>query len=198
VKTKFIFVHLALMAFLVSCQPAAPVPPIALAGEVETRVAASIYADQTATADTANVRATLTAIVPHPTDVPPAATPTPNTFNVSIPASACWMNSELNVITGQTVIISASGIVNTWSGKEISNGDPNGQPRNMCGAIECPLQGANYGALIGRLDDLETFLVGTEFEFTATKDGQLYFTVNDWECSDNSGTFELTITIEQP
>jgi hypothetical protein len=181
-----------LLIFLASCQPATPTTLPTPLGQMETQVAATIYADQTSTATAKQAaEAVLTASIPSLTPTPAASI-----FNVSIPASACWMNSEVNVITGQTVVISASGIVNTWSGKEISNGDPNGQPRNMCGAIECPLQGANYGALIGRLDDLETFLVGTEFEFTATKDGQLYFTVNDWECSDNSGTFELTITIE--
>lgn len=191
-KIKIPLILPFLLIFLASCWPATPTALPTPLGQMETQVAASIYADQTSTAIAEQaVEATLTAAVPSLT-----STPTASIFNVSIPASACWMNSEVNVITGQTVVISASGIVNTWSGKEISNGDPNGQPRNMCGAIECPLQGANYGALIGRLEDLETFLVGTETEFTATKDGQLYFTVNDWECADNSGTFELTITIE--
>ncbi|MBI2333038.1 MAG: hypothetical protein HYU84_12930 [Chloroflexi bacterium] len=117
-------------------------------------------------------------------------------FSVSVPASACWTSSGVNVLAGQRVGITASGTVNTWNGNAISYGDPNGQPENICAETVCPLQGTGYGALVGRLENLKPFLVGTAVEFTATNDGQLYFTVNDWECSDNSGTFELVITIE--
>lgn len=189
-KKNIVTVLVVFLVLLVSCQLSTPAP----AQPSATDVAATIYADQTSTASAQSARATLTAIAPA------AASPTPvqpdNVFDVIVPASACWMNSGVEVKTGQTVTITASGIVNTWGGNEISNGDPNGQPKNMCGAIECPLQGANYGALIGRLEDLKSFLVGTDFQLTATKDGQLYFTVNDWECGDNSGEFELTITVD--
>jgi hypothetical protein len=51
-----------------------------------------------------------------------------------------------------------------------------------------------YGALIGRLEDLPTFFVGTMLRFAAAMDGQLYFTVNDWQCEDNSGAFNIVIT----
>ena len=91
--------------------------------------------------------------------------------------------------------IVASGTASTYEGHEGSNGGPNGQTY-MCGAIECPLQGEMYGALIGRIEDLEPFFVGRYMEFLAAGDGQLYFTINDWKCDDNSGTFELVITIQ--
>jgi hypothetical protein len=156
-------------------------------------VAATIYTDQTSTAVAEQAeKATLTAAVPLPTFTL-EATPTPNAFHLSLPGSACWMNSEIIVRAGQTVVIRASGEINTWGGREGSSGNPNGQT-GICGAIQCPLQGVGYGALIGRLEDLPTFFVGTMLRFTATKDGQLYFTVNDWQCDDNSGVFELLIT----
>jgi hypothetical protein len=103
------------------------------------------------------------------------------------------MNSEISLRAGQTVVIRASGEVNTWDGRAGSSGNPNGQA-GICGAIQCPLQGVGYGALIGRLEDLPTFLVGTMLRYTASTDGQLYFTVNDWKCEDNSGVFEVLIT----
>ena len=162
---------------LAACQSAAP-SPTSTPQSTDTPIPTS-----TATA------------TPKPTNTPIPPTPTETVFNFSLPASACWVTSEVSVLTGQTVSITASGIVNTWGGNEISNGDPNGQSANMCGAIECPLQGANYGALIGRLEDLQPFLVGTKFEFTTTKDGELYFTVNDWECSDNSGHFDIVVEV---
>lgn len=91
------------------------------------------------------------------------------------------------------MVIWAFGQVNTWDGRAGSSGGSNGQS-GVCGAIQCPLQGVGYGALIGRVEDQPTFLVGTMLRFTATKDGQFYFTVNDWECEDNSGVFDILVT----
>ncbi len=190
-KTNFVIVNLILILFLASCQPAAPTAIPTSAGQLETQVAASIYANHTATAVAEQaVNATLTAAVPASSPTPEAAI-----FDVLIPASGCWVNSEVTVTTGQKVIISASGIINTWGGKDGSNSDPNGQ-ESICGAIECPVQGVGYGALVGRLEDQKAFFVGTELEYTSTADGQLYFSVNDWECEDNNGTFILSVTVE--
>lgn len=194
-KTKFLLVLSILMTVLAACQPAiaTPVSTPTSPGQMETMVAATINMGQTSTAAAEQAeQATLTAAVPTPTDTP-EATPTPNAFRFSLPGSACWMNSAIGVRAGQTVVIRASGEINTWGGRAGSGGGPNGQ-RGICGAIQCPLQGVGYGALIARLEDLPTFFVGTTLRFTATKDGQLYFTVNDWECEDNSGVFELLIT----
>lgn len=194
-KTKILSAGSILIAFLASCQSAIATPKSTLTppGQMETQVASTIYADQTSMAIAEQAeKATVTAAVPSPTDTP-EATPTPNAFHFSLPANACWMNSEVSVHMGQTVVIRASGVVNTWDGREGSNGDPNGQA-GLCGAIQCPLQGAGYGALIGRLEDLPTFFVGSTLRFTATRDGQLYFTVNDWECDDNSGVFDILIS----
>ena len=173
---------------------------------METKVAATIYADVTATASILIANQTSTAAVNRSpfqaaltADALTAAvrmlTPTAAVFNVSVPAGACWMNSGIDVHTGQRVTMAASGIVNTYGGRDGSSNDPNGQ-NGVCGAIQCPLQGTGYGALIGRVDDGMTFLVGTKLDFVPTRDGQLHFTVNDWECDDNSGTFDLTVRVE--
>ena len=53
----------------------------------------------------------------------------------------------------------------------------------------------NFGTLVGRIDDGETFRVGTSFMLVPTTSGRLYLTVNDWEYYDNIGEFEVTITI---
>jgi hypothetical protein len=172
-KTKILLIGSILIAVLASCQSATATPISSTStppGQMETMVA----------------------VVPSPTNTP-EATPTPNAFYFSLPASACWMNSEITVRASQTVVIRASGDINTWGGRQGSSSNPNGQA-GICGAIQCPLQGVGYGALIGRLEDLSPFFVGTTLRFTATKDGQLYFTVNDWECEDNSGAFDLVIT----
>jgi hypothetical protein len=163
---------------------------------METKLAATIFANQTATAVIEQaISMTLTAAVPTPTSTPPLA-PTTNIFNINIAANACWVNTGLKVTAGQTIVITASGTANTWGGKDISNGGPDGQPTNMCGAVECPRIGANYGALIGRIGEGETFLVGSYLEFTASAEGDLYLTINDWECIDNLGSFNVTVTIQ--
>jgi len=155
--------------------------------------AATIFADQTSIAETEHAeKATLTVAVPSPTNTP-VTTSTPNAFQFRLPANACWMNSEIAIRAGQSVVIRASGEINTWGGREGSSGNPNGQTA-ICGAIQYPLHGVSYGALIGRLEDLPPFFVGTTLRFTATKDVQLYFTVNDWECGDNSGDFNILFT----
>jgi hypothetical protein len=206
-KTRtLIFVSILTIA-LPSCQLATatpistPTPP----GQMETKVAATIYADVTATASILIANQTSTAAVNRSpfqaaltadalTSAVRMLTPTAAVFNISLPADACWMNSGIDVHTGRRVTMAASGIVNTYGGRDGSSNDPNGQT-GVCGAIQCPLQGAGYGALIGRVDDGKTFLVGTNLEFVPTRDGQLHFTVNDWECEDNSGVFDLVITI---
>ena len=204
-KTNLITVCLVAIIFLASCQPAAPTSLPTAAGQMETQAAATLSAHQTATAAANAANQTSTAAAPQSVfkvaltaDALTAAVrtpiPTAAIFHVSVPASACWMSSEVNVSSGQKIKISASGTVNTYGGREGSNSDPNGQ-KSICGAIQCPVQGAGYGALIGRLEEGKTFFVGTNLEFVATRAGQLYFTVNDWECQDNSGSFDLTITV---
>lgn len=124
-----------------------------------------------------------------------AVTPAP-TYNVDVEAKACWMKSDINVVTGQRVSISAKGIVNTYKGSPGGDSDPNGQAANMCGGTKCPVIGVGYGSLIGRVGDGKAFFVGSAYEFIADRDGPLYFTVNDWECDDNNGTFNLVIRID--
>ena len=196
-----------LIIVMVSCQSAASTPSIptstsTLPGQMETKVAATIYANETSTAGAmiADQTATAEAKGPEPTSglevylLTKAAVTPISIYKVSVPASACWMNSEVDVLTGQEITITASGIWNTHGGNEDSNSGPEGQ-KYICGAIECPVQGVGYGALVGRLGDLKPFFVGKSLRFTASQDGQLYFTVNDWECEDNSGVIELKITI---
>lgn len=154
----------------------------------------------------ATTEPTVIALPPTP-DIPFAAAPTSqpspaqsdtpqSVFNVSLPASDCWVGTNVTLTAGQVINITASGTINTWNENPISFNDPNGQAQNICVEANCPLPGSGYGTLVGRLGDLQPFRVGTAVEFTAQKDGELFFTVNDWECSDNSGTFELVVTIK--
>jgi hypothetical protein len=195
-KTRFNLSCLALVLILAACQPAAPTDVPTPPGQEKTQAAATYFADQAATQNSLN----LTASAPTATDTPlppPTATPTPAILNIRIDATACWVDTAIPLTAGQAITINASGMANTWEGKDISNGDPDGQPANQCGAISCPLRGAQYGALIGKVGEAgETFLVGSHLEFTAAADGNLFLTINDMVCTDNSGGFDVAITMD--
>lgn len=179
-----IFVLVLLSALVISCS-AAEVPPTATATQTAapTSTVNAVVAAVTAGA--------LTKAAPRT----PTATPAYDSYQVSVPAAACWMDSEIAVTKGQRITIFASGIGNTNGGVESSNSDPNGQTY-VCGAIECPVQGVGYGSLVARVGDQNAFFVGTYLEFTVEADGSLMFTVNDWECDDNSGSFELKVVVD--
>ena len=136
-----------------------------------------------------------TATTPVPTSTV-TATPTPasTTVTIQVPGSGCWIDSGIEFSVGDDVFFSATGRINTWGGRVGSSSDPDGHYKKVCGDVKCPLQGANYGALIGRIGDGETFLVGTSQEFKVSETGNLHLTVNDWECQDNSGEFTVVIT----
>lgn len=205
-KKRLVTLLLMVIVFSVSCQSATSLPSPTPAGQLETQTALAINADQTSTVAAYYANQTSTAegqkalIESGFTAVALTAVARPTSsaviFDVSVPARACWMNSGVSVTTGQKVLITASGTVNTYGGREGSNNNPDGQINGICGAIECPVQGVGYGALVGRVEDRKPFFIGTNLEFVATWDGQLYFTVNDWECEDNSGTFDLTVKVE--
>ncbi len=162
-------------------------------GPMETKIAATIYAGQTGTAVVRQtMEVTPTATRPVVTNTP-HATWTPAVAKFTLPASACWMDSKITIRAGQTVVIRASGTINTWDGKPGSDSDPNGNP-GICGGSKCPLRGVGYGALIARLENEPPFFVGTTLRFTAEKSGSLHFTVNDWECDDNSGSYKILVT----
>ena len=199
-KKRLLTLLLLVIVFPVACQSPTSVLSPTPDGQLETQTALAIHADQTSTV-AANY-ASQTSIAEDKralfeSSLTAVARPTSSAviFDVSVPASACWMNSGVSVTTGQNVWITASGTVNTNGGNEGSNNNPDGQTA-ICGAIECPVQGVGYGALVGRVEDRKPFFIGANLEFVATWDGQLYFTVNDWECDDNSGTFDLTVKVE--
>ena len=130
-----------------------------------------------------------------PTAVPPTAGLTTGTFSFNVPANFGWVNTGLKITAGQTVAIAASGIVNTWGGTEMSNSDANGQPPSICDHPQCAMLNMNYGTLVGRLDNGPRFRIGVSSEFVASTTGQLYLAVNDWEYSDNIGSYSITVAI---
>lgn len=195
--TRKLLIAMVLTAALAACQSAAPAPTPA--GVWEMSAAATAGAEQASAAAAATEQAaalTRTAAIPTLTQTPEStSTPSSQGYMVRVPASECWFPSGVELRANQEVTIFASGTVNTWDGKAGSDAEASGHPKSVCGDIRCPMQGMKYGALIGRLGDADAFLVGKQLKFTAATDGELYFTVNDWECSDNQGAFDVGVRV---
>jgi hypothetical protein len=199
---KKAFFILTLFIFLAGCQQTLATKTVNIAEtqaaneeNKQTATALAIEKIPTATETVSPIMLALTSGPQTAAANTPVPTKNPNMFEFTVRGEDCWISSNIDVKTGQTVKIHASGTVNTYGGNEGSNCSPNGQ-EYICGAIECPVQGVGYGALVGQLEDLEPFFVGEDYELVATKEGQLNFTVNDWTCEDNFGEFNLTITLE--
>lgn len=112
------------------------------------------------------------------------AAPTP----VRVPAGAAWVNTGVLVERGQAVHLVALGVAITaplaWFPGARSG--PDGQTWNLgCGEYEgapppCALDGAAYGALVGRVGASgNPFLIGGASSFIPPASGDLYLIVND-------------------
>ncbi len=112
---------------------------------------------------------------------------------LTIQANQPWQKSGMHVSPGSTIKILAIGkwsqapAFNVWSG-----------PEGLAGTgKEVPWVKAN--ALMGKIGtEGHPFEVGPERELRATREGELYFTINDpfdW-VKDNSGSMQVTVYLQ--
>lgn len=103
-----------------------------------------------------------------------------------------WTNTGFVVRKGQRIRITADGSVSLGKGKTST---PSGEPE-----IEDPnklLKSVATGAVIAVIgDDNNDFIyVGSEREFTASRDGALFLGINEGNLDDNSGSYSAKIEI---
>ncbi len=113
-------------------------------------------------------------------------------FNVSLADQ--WMQSSVQVTRGQRVRIEASGRM-SLDGRTEST--PEGINRRD---PDAPLPNENDGALvaaIGTDPNSPAILIGRSREFTADRDGTLYFTVNHWDTSNARGAYQVRVSVER-
>jgi len=103
-----------------------------------------------------------------------------------------WTNSGWVVRKGQRIKISGSG--------EISIG--NGKMSSASGLYDLEdetklLKAVPTGALIAVIgdDNNEFIYIGSEREFTATRDGALFLGINEGNLNDNTGSFQVKVEI---
>ena len=119
-------------------------------------------------------------------------------FNINVRVRADstangWTNTGLVVRRGQRLRINASGRVSLGGGNFST---PTGLPR--VADTNKLLRNEPTGALIAVIgdDNDEFILVGSNREFTATRDGTLFLGINEGNLNDNTGTYDAIIEAE--
>jgi PA-IL-like protein. len=103
-----------------------------------------------------------------------------------------WTNSGWVVKKGQRIRISGTGQVSIGRGKTTSPSGLYDLEDN-----EKLLKSVPTGALIAVIgdDNNEFIYIGSEREFTATRDGALFLGLNEGNLNDNTGSFDVKIEI---
>ena len=111
--------------------------------------------------------------------------------SVSVIAAADWTSTEIRVMKGQKVSITASGQVGLGGGRKSG---PEGIATNDQDKL---VSSSPTGALIAVIgDDNNDFItIGAGGEFTAQRDGVLFLSVNEGNLKDNSGSFSARIKV---
>src|SRR5262245_35327264 len=124
-------------------------------------------------------------------DVRPLIPPRMRERNVTVVATQAWTDTGIDVRAGQEIYFQTSGQV-TWSpNKRV---DANGT-RNSGSNPGRPLPTRSGGALIGRIGERDTFLIGLDVgPFRIRQNGRLYLGVNDDNVEDNTGSYYVVVS----
>lgn len=129
--------------------------------------------------------------------------PTDNDAMLSVPSASGWVDTGIDIRSGEPFSIVAWGQIdpgkNTTLSRDIRVG-PEGTFFYSDRVLKenYPLPAAAGGpapcfGLIGRIDGGEPFYVGSHLSREAPASGRLYLGVNDFDPSDNHGTFQIRI-----
>ncbi|HKX30346.1 MAG TPA: hypothetical protein VJ302_21830 [Blastocatellia bacterium] len=118
-----------------------------------------------------------------------------STSSVEVKLEGQWVRSQVQVSRGQRVRVDAGGTI------YLDGRTPTG-PDGLSGRRdpEAPLPNENDGALIaaiGQDPNSPSILIGRSNEFTADRDGVLYFTVNHWETQGARGAFNVNVSVSR-
>lgn len=133
----------------------------------------------------------------------------PSTFDLQVPVESPWFDTGIDLASGDDVKMHASGAVrygpNGPQTTDANGGNFDGQ-KFFSTAV---LPNTVICSLIGKVGDTPVpsgtsgdgpGFVGTDYHETMTTSGRLFLGFNDQvgQFGDNSGAFEVTITIEPP
>jgi hypothetical protein len=118
-------------------------------------------------------------------------------YLIVLPTDMPWMDTGIGVGAGYTVKITAAPSKNHPPCDGAAGCPPY---READAVITGGALGNGLAALVGRVGDNGVpFSIGTRYEGLAANPGSLYVGYNDcWGCwADNTGAFELTITVKK-
>ena len=132
----------------------------------------------------------------------PPPPPPPEQVGVAVSATEWWTDTGVDVFAGDVVRVEATGTIFAAVGDPRTEVGPDGNPNpEFAGANrdEHGVQvGGGHGALIGTLSrDRPPFLIGAANTLRIDRDGHLFLSVNDGGLDNNSGQFEVTLTIRR-
>lgn len=116
-----------------------------------------------------------------------------NEFVVNVAASTEWHNSEINIESGDTVRLSATG---SWTQDPLTPiFGPNGRKNGLENL--CYLKTTNTGTLIGRIGGGDPFAIGDRREIVSSSDGKLSLAINDapGEYYNNQGKMTVVVIL---
>lgn len=106
-----------------------------------------------------------------------------------------WHRSQIKVTVGQRMRVEASGTI--YLGGRTATGPDGLQGRRD---PDAPMPQQNDGALIaaiGQDQNSPPIFIGRSREFTADRDGVLYFTVNHWDTRDARGAYRVNVSVDR-
>jgi hypothetical protein len=109
---------------------------------------------------------------------------------VNVPARERWLDTGIEVRSGQVVRFQASGRVRWGPGRQDGPEGEDNSPHNP----GRPIPSRPAAALVGRIDNDSPFFIGSDSSpIRARSSGRLYLMINDDVLEDNSGSFRVVI-----
>ncbi len=136
-----------------------------------------------------------------------SAAPGATAFQLDIDATKQWIDTKIDLRTGEKLKITAAGTVTYPPDKKHPDGKtfgPNGLARGFEDLIhEYALTSGGHGELIGRLgadDGAQAFAVGDSLEYEAPIAGRLYLGINQSmkDAAGAKGSFQVKIEVVDP
>jgi hypothetical protein len=141
--------------------------------------------------------------VVHPTGAATAAAGGPNrvegaagtfgrrqTTTFTVPGNQQWIETDVTVQQGANVDFRVTGEVEYAPNARVTAA---GAPRRGPGGAEVPIPNGPAGALIGRIDNGQPFIIGRNTSVRMPASGTLFLGINDDNVSDNNGNFRVLL-----
>jgi hypothetical protein len=124
--------------------------------------------------------------------------PTKSTYTFEVSGSKQWMDTNIDLRSGEKLQITAEGTIICAKGNQFG---PEGLPRGYADLIhQYPVPNGGHGELIGRLgsgDTVEAFEIGTNVTYTAPVAGRLFLGINQSmkDAAGATGSFQVKIKV---